>query len=531
MPERDAVMSASIKYFVYARKSTDDEARQLRSIDDQIAEVMLLAKAAKLVIVDVLTERQSAKYPGRPVFNAMLDRIERGEAAGIIAWHPDRLARNWVDGGRVIHLIDSGKIVDLHFPTCTFEPTAHGKFMLSMMFCQSKYYVDNLAENIKRGKRNRIKNGYWPSSAPMGYMNEHRTKSMVIDPVRGPIVREMFDLYATGNYAVEELRDRMVKRGFEGLRGSTLTVSKVAHALSNPFYYGVMRYKGEYHEGNHTPLISQQLFERCRQVMLDRGHHKKRVYDKFPWRGHVHCGECGCGITLEIQKGHRYYRCTKKRGVCKQPYLREDGFMQQVRWGLAMVGLEQAQVKFIESKLLEETATKAAATRCEQQELREEIAVHDAKIARLTEMCVEHGISVEEFRIAKNRLVDSRRACEERLVALTQESTGWLELAKSHLSDSQRALCVAASGTDLEISDFFRVVGSNLTLRDRWLQWQPRGAWQLLVPEPVVKMQEATIQRAKEAEMPQKSGREKEWSRGELNPGPVTVSRSHLRVC
>src|SRR3954464_9487479 len=110
-------------FFLYVRKSTDDATRQVRSIDDQIAELTQLAHRENLHVVEVLEERQTAKIPGRPIFNDMIRRIERGEATGILAWHPDRLARNSIDGGRLIYLVDTGQITDLRFPTFTFEPT------------------------------------------------------------------------------------------------------------------------------------------------------------------------------------------------------------------------------------------------------------------------------------------------------------------------------------------------------------------------------------------------------------------------
>lgn len=159
---------SDIKLFIYARKSTDDTSRQIRSIDDQLAELRELASKEGYTIVGELIEKQTAKVPGRPVFNSMLDRIERGEATGILAWHPDRLARNSLDAGRIIWLIDTGKVLTLKFPNVPFENTASGKFMLGMMFSQSKHYVDNLSENIKRGQRQKLKNGIWPQMTPLG---------------------------------------------------------------------------------------------------------------------------------------------------------------------------------------------------------------------------------------------------------------------------------------------------------------------------------------------------------------------------
>src|SRR3989338_6663616 len=145
------------KFFLYARKSTDVEDKQVLSIEAQITELRAFAKQNNLVVVEEFVEKQSAKIPGRPIFGEMLKRIEHSEADGILAWHPDRLARNSVDGGQVIYLIDCGRIVALKFPQFWFEPTPQGKFMLNIAFGQSKYYVDSLSENTKRSFLKKIK--------------------------------------------------------------------------------------------------------------------------------------------------------------------------------------------------------------------------------------------------------------------------------------------------------------------------------------------------------------------------------------
>ena len=129
------------KFFLYARKSTDVEDKQVRSIEDQLAELHDFALKENLNIVEEFIEKQSAQIPGRPVFNSMIERIEKGGALGILAWNPDRLARNSVDGGKIIYLIDTGKIRFLKFPTFWFEPTPQGKFMLNLtVYSQVRKY-------------------------------------------------------------------------------------------------------------------------------------------------------------------------------------------------------------------------------------------------------------------------------------------------------------------------------------------------------------------------------------------------------
>jgi DNA invertase Pin-like site-specific DNA recombinase len=127
-----AMQLQSQKFFLYARKSTDVEDKQVLSIEAQLTELREYAAREKLLLVEELVEKQSAKIPGRPIFNSMLERIEKEEASGIVSWHPDRLARNSVDGGKLIYLIDTEKIQALKFPQFWFEATPQGKFMLQI---------------------------------------------------------------------------------------------------------------------------------------------------------------------------------------------------------------------------------------------------------------------------------------------------------------------------------------------------------------------------------------------------------------
>ena len=146
-----------MKFFIYARKSTEDEARQILSIDAQLDELRMLASKERLDVAHEYLEAQTAKEPGRPVFNEMMQALEKGTAQAILAWHPDRLARNSIDGGRIIYDLDTGKLTALKFPTFWFEDTPQGKFVLNMAFGQSKYYVDALSENVRRGMRQKLR--------------------------------------------------------------------------------------------------------------------------------------------------------------------------------------------------------------------------------------------------------------------------------------------------------------------------------------------------------------------------------------
>lgn len=314
------------KFFIYARKSIDLEDRQVQSIDDQISELQELARKENIDVIDVIVEKQTAKKPGRPMFGDMLKRLVAGEAVGILAWHPDRLARNSVDGGQIIYLVDTGVIKELKFPTFWFDPTPQGKFMLSIAFGQSKYYVNNLSENIKRGHRQKLKNSLWPQTAPLGYLNDKASKLVYIDKKKAPLIKKAFETYAVGNYTLKNLSKIINGLGLVGRRDKMLSVSNFQYLLKNPFYYGLIRYGGEFYEGKHKPIIKKKLFDECQEVMKRKS--KPQKVDKmkyFLYRGFFHCGECGYTITADRKikksgKKYVYYYCTKKNPhhICKQ---------------------------------------------------------------------------------------------------------------------------------------------------------------------------------------------------------------------
>jgi DNA invertase Pin-like site-specific DNA recombinase len=191
------------RYFVYVRKSSEPDDRQALSIESQKKE--LLSRFEALSIVEIIEESRTAKAPGRPKFEAMMKRLEKGEADGLIAWHPDRLSRNSVDAGRLIYDLDLGKIKDLKFAGYNFENNPEGKWMLSVILSQSKYFVDKLPIDVHRGLKTKLEMGWRPGVAPIGYLNNLAApkglRTIIPDPERFALIRQMWDLMLTGAYS------------------------------------------------------------------------------------------------------------------------------------------------------------------------------------------------------------------------------------------------------------------------------------------------------------------------------------------
>ena len=462
------------KFFLYARKSTDVEDKQVLSIEAQIIELRTFAKQENLSIAQVFIEKQSAKIPGRPVFNEMLKRIENGEAAGILAWHPDRLARNSVDGGKIIYFIDCGRIESLKFPQFWFEPTPQGKFMLNIAFGQSKYYVDSLSENTKRGLRQKVRRGEYPSVAPIGYINDIRSKTIVVDKKKSKIIKAAFEFYAEGNARLEDISNFLAQKEILSRNGKRIHKDRITFILKNPFYYGHFRYGGELHEGKHEPIIAKKLFDRVQEVLKERGKPRKQSKNKpKAFCGLLSCSECDMMITAEVQKGHTYYRCTKKSKTinCTQPYIREEELNKQLSALIQKVSLPQdwatELLKMAQDDEKESTQSCSAFV----QEGQKKILKIGTQIQRLMDVYLEQDIDREEYRVRKAELMSKKKTLEEKIITLEQKQNDWLEPFREWINTAQNAPKIARDEALFPKKALAKeIFGSNLRLAEKRTQ-------------------------------------------------------------
>ena len=263
--------------------------------------------------------------------------------------------------------------------------------------------------------------------------------------------------------------------------GQPLSTSNFQYILQNPIYYGLIRFRGENYDGKHEPLISKALFDRCQDVMHRRTKVKSPKLKPYVYRGVFRCGECGCFITTETQKGHNYLRCTRKAGPCSQPFTREERISEQVSAYLYRFSIPEAEADAIISELKIEQKAHAKSRQEIIAKIRAKIQAVNERISRLTEAYSGNVLSLEEFRSAKNELVIEKRGYEEEHLAVEKKRTTWLEPAIRFVSEAKQAVFVANHETQPNQRDFLRRVGSNLKITHRELTLEPRGAWKLVV--------------------------------------------------
>ncbi len=323
-----------IKYFLYARKSSESEDRQIQSIDDQINKLKQVALDLDLDVKKTYTEAKSAKKPNnRPLFDEMLKRIEDGEADGILCWQINRLSRNPIDSGRLSWMLQQGNLKSIQTIDRQYLPDDN-VILFNVETGSANQFILDLRKAVKRGVDSKLAKGWRPGSAPIGYLNskikDRGENDISIDPERFPLIRKMWDLMLTGNYNPPQILE--VANNEWGLRtkktkrtgGVPLSRTAIYKIFTNPFYAGIFEYGKEkiQYDGKHEKMITLDEYDRVQKLLGREGRPRPKTHH-FAFTGSLRCAECGCLFTAiekeklikstgEIKK-YTYYYCTRKK--------------------------------------------------------------------------------------------------------------------------------------------------------------------------------------------------------------------------
>ena len=316
----------NLKYFIYCRKSSDTEDRQIASLPQQVKELTEQSERQDLKVVNVLQESQSAFHTGRPVFEEMMRRIDNGEANAVLVWSSNRIARNMSDGGRFIYKFDEKKILEVRTPGGAFHNTSEDKFALSLEFTVAKKYSDDLSAAVKRGNNHKFfVEKEWVGCAKPGYKNmtDPMTKRKYIkeDGKRFVLLRKALLLVASKKmtpmsvFKVLNNEWGYRSRPTAKLGGSKLSKASFYRILSNPYYAGLMTRKIEDKVcevvGHHKTMITMEQFQLV-QIILGKKGNPRVSKTNFPFKTILRCGECGGSITCEEKWQIICTNCKKK---------------------------------------------------------------------------------------------------------------------------------------------------------------------------------------------------------------------------
>ena len=432
-----------IEYFIYARKSSESEDRQVLSIDSQKNELQEIIKRNGLKIINIKEEAHSAKSPGRPVFNNLLNEIERGTAQGVVVWNVDRLSRNSVDTGRLIYMFDTGKLQEVITPSQTFRNTPNDKFLLSLLCSTAKLDNDNKGINVKRGLKAKAERGIYPAPAPTGYVNnkyaDRGNKTVEIDPERFNLMKKMFEMVLSQKYTpIQVLKIANEEWGFKTKKGKKLGRSTWYRLLTNPVYAETFEYplkSGNWHKAAHPHMITDEQFNLLQIILGKKGKPRPKTHI-FAFTGLMRCGECNAMITCEEkikrQKNgnvhqYTYYHCTKRINPnCTQGSIEEKELAKQILKTVQNIKIPPEfhdwALKWLRKENIKEAQDRGQILELQQKAYKTCLE----RIDELIDMRAAKEISPEQFAEKKSKLEKEKKQFEALLADTGERAQIWL---------------------------------------------------------------------------------------------------------
>ncbi|MDQ5982440.1 MAG: site-specific recombinase [Patescibacteria group bacterium] len=479
-------------YVIYLRKSTDDEAKQVRSIDDQRDECLTLAKQLNIdpKRVTILEESASAKKSGnRLIFNDMLRGFRTGKYHGLISWSPDRISRNMKEAGEVIEMIDEEIIQDLRFKTYTFDNTPNGKMMLGILFATSKQYSDKLSVDVRRGTDGNIKEGKYNGVVKKGYCVDETSGYFIPDDYYWGILRMAVDMRLNQKKTNAEIADFLndaklaVRRDQDSeFKRIRMTKNMVGDFFADSFYCGLYQYGNNVVDltdlHNFAPLITpDEYIQLNSDVAKDFGKkvsvrtNRSKQLDYGLLRHKVICDYCDGPMRFQntvIVRGKNAgkwmisFSCSntdcvrlnkakqKRMGIKPARSIRAKHVLAAIEWTLqnATIKSQEAYKFHIEMLKTQIAADKAIATR-KLNEAKLELKINEGKYARYQTLHLEDRASYDKYHTGKleqhQQLIEQAQASiDDNKAKLAQLGTSlptkkeFFELTQSHLLELRK---------------------------------------------------------------------------------------------
>jgi len=334
--------------------------------------------------------------------------------------------------------------------------------MLNIAFGQSKYFIDNLSENVKRGLGQKLRNGIYPGWAPLGYLNDYKNHNIVIHTEKHKLIKRIFELYSTGEYTLKNLADKFNGSGLTSHNGKKVSQGMMLFVLKNPFYYGVFKYKGELHEGKHEPIITKKLFDQAQEMLKQRGRHHEKKNHNYIFTDFMKCGACGCAITAEQHKGYIYYRCTKKKGSCAEKYVREELLTHQLKNIMQKVSLPDDWADNMLNELNKEKMASAQSSIALVNSLNQEVKAIKNKLDNLLDSHLEGVIDKNDYLRKKAELINKKVGLEEKIKRINDQGDNWLEPMRDFILRSRLAKKTADEGDLSQFKAFLKISARTL---------------------------------------------------------------------
>ncbi len=405
-----SISSSNMRIALYVRKSTEQEDRQIQSIEDQTRELTSLAHREGWTIARVFEESMSAKVPNtRPIFQEMMVQVDQGRFDGILCWSLNRIARNEIDGSRVSYALRSEKLLVVRTIDRTYRPE-DSALLMAVENGMATAFLQDLSRNVKRGMRGRVDRGWSTSKAPVGYTNNSETREIDCDSKRFHIIRKAWQTFLSGNVSVSEVHRQLVrdKLTIPTRKREVQLISRSAvHLLfKNPFYAGVVRHSGQEFPGRHVPMVTLEEFRRVQDMICGVAPAKKPVERSFAFRKAFVCANCGCAVvgekrTKTYPKTGRtveyvYYHCSGSKG-CPKIAIREEEIESIFKSYAETMQIRESVAGWLEEKLDIALAGETTARESRVANSEALIGREQERLEKLTYMRIDNELTAVEF--------------------------------------------------------------------------------------------------------------------------------------
>jgi len=407
-------------YIGYIRVSTAKQGEGV-SLEVQKDAISRYAERNQFQIGLWLEEMETAAKRGRPVFNQAMKLLRQGKHQGIILHKLDRGARNLKDWAEIGELSDRG--VEVHFVNESLDLHSRGgRLSADIQAVVAADYIRNLREETRKGFYGRLKQGLYPLQAPLGYLDNGKGKVKTIDPVKGPLVRKAFELYATARYSLETLGQEMHKLGLRNHNGGRVSRTGLSTFLNNPFYTGIIRLRrsNESFPGIHEPLISKTIFDRVQKVLTGKFNARTQRHE-FMFRRMLACATCQYSLIGERQKGHVYYRCHTKEHL--PTCIREEVVQAGVDQLLQSFQFNEEEREYFRARLGTLRSEWASHLDNEVRSIKLRLDQIRDRLNRLTDAYLDQALDKTMFEERKTALLLEQKDAEENLAKLTRDGS------------------------------------------------------------------------------------------------------------
>ena len=485
-------------YLAYIRVSTQKQGETGSSLAEQRDAITAFAGRNGLAISRWFEETETAAKQGRGKFTAMMRILCSRKAHGVVFHKIDRGARNLKDWNAIQELIDLG--LDVRFAHESLDmQTRGGRLTADLLAVIASDYIRNLREEVRKGIRGRLKQGLYPLQAPLGYLDAGGGKPKTHDAIRAPLIRQAFELYATGQFGIHALVDEMYRRGLRTRAGGKVGISNMAAILRRTFYMGLIKMRGAVYQGIHKPIVPVTVFKRVQDVLDGKLSARPQKHD-FLFRKLVNCTNCEHSLIGERQKGHAYYRCHSR--TCAGTSVREETVEESLLAAFRKAQLSEGEIAALtaEAKKLGANWDMALKQRQQAKILAEQNIA--TRLSRLTDALLDELIDKELFETKKAAILAERLHARETRGDLNSDELvsrvlNFLELAKTLSSSYETA-------ETSEKRQFLKITTSNLWVSGKTPGFKLRSPYFELANREPFQFSALTLDRPRTGRLPRK---------------------------